>query len=237
VSIKAFLHQRAVNIIVGGNYTLPRWLDPQGKPRTFACRTSRVSPFRMIVDAPVIGRMGDRLTSYFRDFGKFDGRISDLTQGGFLLELEMSGALREKFSNKLTWLEMRQKDPTIPDARKDARIIPASPHSTLTFADGAVRSCFVIDMSISGAAVSAEVQPPVGTALAVGSCVGRVVRPLPAGFAVQFVEKQKPNDLERLVIRASAPAMPPVAETAARFQQEMPPPPVGDETEIVEIDA
>jgi len=50
VPVQDFLSQRAVNVIVGGSYTLPNWYDPQGKLRTFACRTTRVSPFRMIVE-------------------------------------------------------------------------------------------------------------------------------------------------------------------------------------------
>jgi hypothetical protein len=203
VSVEKFLKQRAVNIAVNGSYTLSNWYDPQGKPRTFACRTSRVSPFRMMVDVPVVGKVGDRLTSYFHDFGKLEGQISDTVTGGFLLELEMSGAMRETLSNKLTWLEKKQKDPGVSDSRKDARIIPASPHSTLTLADGSVQECFVIDMSVSGAAVSAEVQPQVGMPLAVGACVGRVVRLLNDGFAVKFVEEQKRDDLERRVVRAA----------------------------------
>ena len=71
MSIELFLKQRGVSIALGGSYTLPNWYDPQGKLRTFACRTNRVSPFRMIVDVPVVGKVGDRLTTYFRDFGKF----------------------------------------------------------------------------------------------------------------------------------------------------------------------
>src|SRR5882724_10221122 len=136
MSVKDFLKQRAVNISVGGHYTLANWFDAQGKPRTFACRTSRVSPFRMLVAVPVIGKVGDHITSYFGDFGKLDGRVSDTAAGGILLELAMSQPMREKFANKLTWLEKKQKNPGIPDSRKHARIIPASPHSTLTFADG-----------------------------------------------------------------------------------------------------
>jgi hypothetical protein len=138
VSVKEFLKQRAVSIAVGGQYTLANWFDSQGKPRTFACRTSRVSPFRMMVAVPVVGRVGDRIASYFGDFGNLDGHISDTIPGGFLLELAMSGTMREKFANKLTWLESRQKNPAILDARRQARITPASPHSTLTFADGTV---------------------------------------------------------------------------------------------------
>jgi hypothetical protein len=201
VSVKKFLNQRAVNISVAGQYTLGNWFDPQGKPRTFACRTSRVSPFRMIVAVPVLGKVGDRITSYFSDFGKLEGQISDTAAGSFLLELEMTTPSREKFATKLTWLEKKQKDPSLRDGRKQKRIIPESPHSTLTFADGATHSCFVIDMSTSGAAVSAAVQPPIGTPLAVGACVGRVVRLLPDGFAVQFVEQPNRGDLERLVVR------------------------------------
>jgi hypothetical protein len=58
MSVKEFLQQRAVNISVGGHYTLANWFDSQGKPRTFACRTSRVSPFRMLVAVPVVGKVG-----------------------------------------------------------------------------------------------------------------------------------------------------------------------------------
>jgi len=201
MSVKAFLKQRAVNIAVGGSYTLANWFDAQGKPRTFACRTSRVSPFRMMVSVPVVGRVGDSISSYFGDFGKLEGLISDTTQGGFLLELAMTTSMREKFASKLTWLEKKQKDPSIPDARKQARIIPASPHSTLTLADGSVHNCFVIDMSIGGAAVSADMQPEIGTPLAVGACIGRVVRLLPDGFAVKFVDIQNRELLDRRVVR------------------------------------
>jgi hypothetical protein len=201
MSVKEFLKQRAVNIAVSGSYTLANWFDSQGKPRTFACRTSRVSPFRMTVAVPVVGRVGDNISSYFGDFGKLEGLISDTTPGGFLLELAMTTPMREKFASKLTWLEKKQKDPSIPDARKQARIIPATPHSTLTLADGTVHSCFIIDMSIGGAAVSADIQPEIGTPLAVGACVGRVVRLLPDGFAVKFVEIQNRELLDRRVVR------------------------------------
>ncbi|MBA2398021.1 MAG: PilZ domain-containing protein, partial [Bradyrhizobium sp.] len=109
--VQDFLSQRAVNVVVGGSYTLPNWYDPQGKLRTFACRTTRVSPFRMVVEVPVVGKVGDRLTSYFRDFGKFEGSISDTMDRSFMLELEMTRERRERLSDMLTWLEKKQKNP------------------------------------------------------------------------------------------------------------------------------
>ncbi|WP_420131703.1 PilZ domain-containing protein [Rhodopseudomonas sp.] len=201
MSVRAFLKQRAVNIALGGNYSLANWYDQNGKPRNFACRTSRVSPFRMIIDVPVVGRVGDSISSYFSDFGKLDGHISDTVPGGFLLELAVTRAMRERLSNQLTWLEKRQNDPAIIDSRQQARIVPACPHSSLILADGSVHTCFVIDMSISGVAVSADVQPDIGTPLAVGGCVGRVVRHRPDGFAVKFSELQNRSELEWRIAR------------------------------------
>ncbi|CCE00072.1 PilZ domain-containing protein [Bradyrhizobium sp. STM 3809] len=201
MSVARFLKQRAVRIQTSGSYTLPNWYDPEGKLRSFACRTTRVSPFRALLDVPVVGKVGDRLTSYFRDFGKFEGEISDTVHGGFLLELEMTRAERAKLAEKLVWLEKKQKDPTIRDSRREARFVPSSAHSALTLADGSIIPCFVIDASMSGAAVSAEIQPEIGTPLAVGSCVGRVVRHFPDGFAVKFVDTlSATTELEKRVI-------------------------------------
>jgi hypothetical protein len=213
VSAQEFSRQRAVDIAVGGRYSLANWYDPQGNRREFACRTSRVSPFRMMVSVPVIGKVGDRVTSYFGDFGKLDGLISDTVAGGFLLELAITKGKREQLASKLTWLEKQQKDPTVRDVRAQSRIIPANPHSSLVLADGATQGCFVIDYSVSGAAVSADLQPKIGTPLAIGACVGRVVRHFREGFAVKFVEPQNCDNIERLIARPAA--SPPRRETAA----------------------
>lgn len=202
MSADEFLRQRAVNIALGGRYSLANWYDQHGNRREFACRTSRVSPFRMLISVPVIGKVGERVVSYFGDFGKLDGWITDTIAGGFLLELEADKAKRARLADKLKWLEKKQKDVAIVDARSQTRIVPRNPHSTLVFADGTQRGCFIIDMSVSGVAVSADVQPEVGMPLAVGSCVGRVVRHFREGFAVKFAEQQDATALERLVARS-----------------------------------
>jgi hypothetical protein len=93
------------------------------------------------VDVPVVGKIGDRLTSYFRDFGKFGGHISDTRDGSFLLELEMTRPERERLADKLTWLEKKQADPSLAEAREHPRFILPSPNTTLTLADGSIHSC------------------------------------------------------------------------------------------------
>ena len=75
----------------------------------------------------------------------------------------------------------------------------------------------MIDVSVSGAAVSAELQPEIGTPLAVGACIGRVVRHLANGFAVQFVEPLSRIDLERRFAQPSSyrPSRPATAPNPA----------------------
>ena len=201
MSVKDFQQERAINIACEGKYKLHRWFGPDGKIRTLACRSTRVSPYRMIVDVPVVGRIGDHITSHFGEFGEFEGTISDSKNGSILLELEMTPERRQWMADKLAWLEMTRRDPLIQDARKDARFVPQVSHTMLTMADGKVSTCFIIDMSATGVAVSSEFQPEIGTPLAVGSLVGRVVRIFETGFAVKFVEKQSLNDVNRLIIR------------------------------------
>jgi hypothetical protein len=203
VSIERFLKQRAVDIVMEGTYVLPNWYDPQGKLRTFACRATRVSPFRMMVEMPVVGKVGDNLTSYFRDIGNFEGTISDTARGGALLELEMTQQMRAKLADKLTWLEKKTKDPaSISDARKTPRFVPKAALSTLTLADGTVHSCYVLDASLSGVAVATEVRPPVGMPVGIGACIGRVIRHTPDGFAVKFAKQQSRDELNGLIVRA-----------------------------------
>jgi hypothetical protein len=67
-------------------------------------------------------------------------------------------------------------------------------------ADGTIRGCFVIDMSVSGVAVSSELTPKLGDVLAVGKIIGRVVRVFPEGFAARFIELQNPELLEQWLI-------------------------------------
>jgi hypothetical protein len=202
VSIKRFLKQRAVDVVMEGTYVLPNWYDPQGRIRTFACRATRVSPFRMMVEAPVVGKVGDSFTSYFQDFGNLEGTISDTTTRGLLLELEMTRSMRAKLAEKLTWLEKKKKDPrSVRDVRKNPRFVPKASQSTLTLADGTVHGCFIIDVSLSGVAVSAQIQPPIGTPLAIGACIGRVNRHMPDGFAIKFVNEKSRDELNRLITR------------------------------------
>ena len=199
MSTTDFLNKRAVDLTLGGRYSLASRYDAHGNRREFACRTSRVSPFQMLVSVPVLGPVGERVISYFGDFGCLDGWITDTTEGGFLLDIELPKDRRENFASKLQWLDKKQKDAAIIDGRQQKRMVPKNPHSTLIFGDGSTLNCLVIDISPSGVAVSADAEPQIGERLAVGRSVGYVVRTFAEGFAVQFDQVQQGEELELIM--------------------------------------
>ena len=198
VSTADLFQHRSIDLSLGGRYSLASRYDFHGSRREFACRTSRVSPYQMHVAVPVLGPVGERVVTYFGDFGSLDGWITDIAEGGFLLNIELPRQRREKFVAQLAWLKKRQDD-VVADARAQRRVVPKNPHSTLIFADGATINCLVIDISPSGVAVSADADPEIGTRLAVGRCVGYVVRRFAEGFAVQFDQLQHVENLERII--------------------------------------
>src|SRR5262245_16679180 len=107
---------------------------------------------------------------------------------------------RKKLATKIGWYD-KYRNLEVTDRRARPRSVAEHPFSTILLADGAVMSCLVTDLSACGAAVSAEIVPAIGTVLAVGKVIGRVARHFPGGFAVNFVDMQEPQHIEKLVYR------------------------------------
>ena len=141
------------------------------------------------------------MIAQFDELGKLEGRIIRLIDNGFVMRLILAQGRRAWLAAKIDWLDKRTHH-DLPDDRNHHRIIPSKPHSTLMLADGSVRGCFVIDMSASGAAVSAEISPQLGNVLAIGKIIGRVVRLFPEGFAVRFIALQDTALLESRLIQS-----------------------------------
>ncbi|MEA2870158.1 MAG: hypothetical protein QOH67_134 [Hyphomicrobiales bacterium] len=198
MSFNEFMQRHAVELRTGGRYSLSNRRDMQGNRREFACRTTRISPFQMLVAAPVLGPQGERVISFFGELGKLDGWITDVVEGGFLVDIAVTRKERESLAGKLSWLEKKQRNAVV-DLRRQQRLIPENPHTNLIFADGTTLSCFVIDVSPSGVAVSADVDPEIGTRLSVGRAVGHVVRRFNEGFAVHFDRLHELDYLEQMI--------------------------------------
>jgi hypothetical protein len=194
-----------VDVIVrlGGRYVLASRRGRGGQARRLACRAVRISTTSMTLAVPVCGDLGERVVAHFDELGKLQGAITRVLDGGFIMSIVATDEQRAKLAARLSWLD-KHRNMELRDGRRQKRIIPDNPHSTIILADGSILGCFVIDLSTSGAAVSAEFEPEIGLPLAIGRVVGRVVRRFPEGFAVKFIELQAPDALEQLIIKPLA---------------------------------
>lgn len=189
-----------------GRYALPeRGPGDDGKVAVYACRLCSISTRIAVIVGPVVGKEGETITAHFDDFGILRGKVCRKLPSGFAVVLTLSDAERDKLGAKIVWQKKKVHE-QVPDKREHKRILPRDPRTILTLADGTQMPCFVIDVSQSGIAVSAEVWPGLGTPMAVGKLVGRVVRYLDVGFALQFIQPQELGQLEILMAPPNAPA-------------------------------
>ena len=188
-----------IDFRIGGKFRLANKRDAKGDRRKFACRTINISQSAIVLAAPVAGAIGERVIAYFEEFGELNGAVIRVFDGGFAMKIVANPKDRSRFWDKLLWLKESQ-NLKVSDRRRHKRIIPQEPRSTLVLADGRILECFIIDMSASRAAVSADIIPRIGTPLAVGKVVGKVIRHFDDGFAVRFNEIQDLGHVERMVI-------------------------------------
>ncbi len=189
--------RRDVRIIVsiGGQFSLADRRDPRGERRVYACRAVNLSPGAIALATAVSGKLGDRVIADIDHLGRLEGEVVRVLERGFVMSVFATDEQRERLATKIEWLQ-NFKEHDVSDQRTDQRFIPASPYSRLVLSDGSTETCLLIDVSVSGAAISAESVPEIGSVLAVGSIVGRVVRHFEGGFAVSFVERQSRDDLQ-----------------------------------------
>jgi hypothetical protein len=193
----AFDNVRLIGGNINGRYTLTA--GSQGL-RCFACRARSISPRSVALQGPVSGVVGEPVNIHFSDFGILQANISRVVEFGFVADLLATSEDRQRIAAKIRWLR-KHSAAAAPDQRQHKRMLPRSPRSSLLLGDGTRLDCFIIDMSSSGVAVSADYEPSIGQPLAIGRAVGRVVRHLELGFAVQFVVDQDIDDLDCLLRR------------------------------------
>ncbi len=184
-----------------GYYNIADRRDPRTRQRIFyACVAESFSERTMSLTVPVIGEVGETITVQFDQFGELQGSIAGVMDRGCDFDSVATADERAQLAAKIGWFEKSLRE-EVADVRSHGRIVPREPLSSLILADGTAVKCLIIDMSRSGVAVSAGIVPDVGTPLAVGKLVGRVIRHFKGGFAVEFVDRQEPRDLERLLIK------------------------------------
>jgi PilZ domain-containing protein len=166
--------------------------------REFPCQVVNMSPGGLAMYAPGIGTVGERVIAYLDHIGRVEGRITRLIDNGFAMTVSATPRKRDKLAAQLTWLANRQIL-NLPEDRRHDRIVPRNPLGMLTFDDGSKIACRIIDLSLSGAAVSTAAsvdKPEVGTLLMLGRVQARVVRHVEEGFAIEFLHAQLADTVE-----------------------------------------
>ena len=153
--------------------------------REFPCQTVDVSVGGLALTAPVVGALGERVVAYFDALGRIEGIIVRHFEHGFAMTAIMPPAKREKLVNQLTWL-VNRKTLGLPEDRRHERIVPRELNTNIRLADKSIVPAKIVDISVSGAAVTCAKQSPMGAMVQIGRRRARVVRTFDQGMALEF---------------------------------------------------
>ena len=162
--------------------------------REYACQTTDMSPGGAALVAPVKGEVGERVVLYLEHVGRIEGEITRHTAQGFTVSIAATVRKRDKLASQLTWLGNRH-DLGLPEDRRHERIVPRNPVAELKLESGRVMIVRLIDISMSGTAISADDKDklPIGTSVTLGHTAGTVVRHFQGGMAVEFLLSLSPD--------------------------------------------
>jgi hypothetical protein len=165
--------------ILYGRYMLP---DMTEHPCQVTNLTTTGATF-LTTEIPAISLS---IVAYLEELGRIEAVTDKAVPGGFRVTFALKGNRLEKLEARIKWLGERADGGQ--EERRNARFEPRESHSQLTLPDGRVYSCEVVDISVSGAGVTVDVLPSLGTYVMLGKMRGRVVRYLENGVAIEFVK-------------------------------------------------
>ena len=171
--------------------------DEDGNSTTaiYACRTAGLSTTVASLVAPVPVPIRDHTRLLLDYVGLLQGHVTRATDSGFEMTIECTGFEREALAAKINWLKRYRLHKT-EEKRKSGRFLPRRADATITLKDGTSARCLLIDVSTSGAAISAQVSPKIGDPVRLGALTGRVVRTMDVGFAMLFDGLCKKDEIE-----------------------------------------
>ena len=185
-------------VSVPGRFSFADVRDARGERRVFGCHAVNPSIREIVIASPVTAKMNARVIAFIDHLGKLDGLVTCVLQRGFVMSVNAKQQERRKLAAKIEWLRQHRK------SEVHSRFVPKNPYSRMILADGHVETCLILDVSFSGAAISADTIPAIGTILAVGTITSGVVRHFDEGFAVRFIERQSRDTVEISLADADA---------------------------------
>ena len=139
---------------------------------------------------------GLTIVAYLEELGRIEAITHNAVPGGFRISFALKGVRLEKLESRIKWLGERTASGE--EGRRHSRFEPRDSQSQITLPDGRVYNCEVVDISVSGAGITVDVMPSLGTYVMLGKMRGRVVRYLENGVGIEFVQP-----LERAHVNAT----------------------------------
>jgi hypothetical protein len=165
--------------VLYGRYMLP---DMSEHP----CQVTNLTTTGATFLTSEIPPIGLTIVAYLEELGRIEAVSDKAVPGGFRISFALKGSRLEKLESRIKWLGERTTNGE--EGRRHARFEPRDSQSQITLPDGRVYNCEVVDISVSGAGVTVDVLPSLGTYVMLGKMRGRVVRYLENGVAIEFVK-------------------------------------------------
>ena len=163
------------------------------------CQVSEMSPGTAKLRSDSVAGAGERIIAYIDHLGRVEGEVIESLDDGFVMSIQASDRKRERLAAQLTWLANRH-ELNLPEDRRHERMQPSNPVSILRTLEGGQFHCRIVDLSLSGAAIEVDLQPPIGTEVTLGAMRGRVVRKFEGGIAIEFSTVQAPGSLQESLV-------------------------------------
>jgi hypothetical protein len=161
--------------------------------KEFDCESIDASPGGIAFSSEADVQTGERIVAYLNQIGRLEGRVARCFPGGFAIQMNLPPVKRDKFADQLTWLANRQ-ELGLPEDRRHLRVAPRDRYTAVKLPNGREFSASLIDISMSGAALSLDFQPQIGSRVVVGSTPAQVVRHIDCGIAVEFLRPIPPEE-------------------------------------------
>jgi PilZ domain len=176
---------RRVRLDIAGKVFVP------SDEREAACRIVDLSPGGARVACEFAVRAGTSVVLYAGGFGRFEGTVARPADGAkqldtnFGVKFHCSALKRERIAEQL--IVFMNKGVIDEAAMRRHERAPTQGLARFTRANGDLVGCEVLDLSLSGVSLKADVKPPLGEVVLIGQMAGRVVRHHESGVAIEFV--------------------------------------------------
>lgn len=149
------------------------------------CHSVDISPGGILLHCDARPFRGQRIIAYLAEIGRIEGLVTRIVKDGFAMSITGTGRKREKLSSTITWVANRDAL-DLPESRSAERIVPDSEIATIVLPGGMPVNARILDVSMTGIALSLNVALPRDAPVLVGGRTSRIVRSDDCGVGLAF---------------------------------------------------